>query len=556
MIRPTPAALCDVRSCTTPILAAVAPLHSANGPSGDRPAATRDLQPRRGEIPPAALLARSRVSTWVTLAALVGLACLLAPSAASAGTPTPSKPDGIRVVDTSSSSFTITGHSSTYARGYRLYASTTKSDIFVDNIESAPRTAVSSTPRLTFSGLRYAAVPYYYRVAAINGSKARYSEILTVDLTPAKPTGLRAVSGAAGTYLTWNSGPATGFKIIQGTDPTVTENRRRYRIRGEGHQFTPYKHLDKGTTYYFRVRARNGSSHSRYSSVVHTTPATSLQVVRLMTYNLLESTSDGTRVGSEVVAPWSKRRLAAAQLITEAHPDVIDIQEGAAWTGAVKGPRQVDSLVSTLGGAYGLAHTEIAPNQPNYRRTGNYVLYKRSTYKLVGAGGHWTLPYGSTAAYQILQNISTGARFLSVSPHLIVGGLAANDAKRQTQTNSLLADARALARAHHVPIIYAGDFNSDINSNHAFDGPGIAMRATNAADALDVAQHRHNHQYNSANQYMRTPPAFGQSIDHIYAPAGVAVRSWRIKLHLVGGSFVGPIPSDHNPIVSNLLFPY
>jgi hypothetical protein len=65
-----------------------------------------------------------------------------------------------------------------------------------------------------------------------------------------------------------------------------------------------------------------------------------------------------------------------------------------------------------------------------------------------------------------------------------------------------------------------------------------------------------NQRYNSANLYLRTPPAAGQSIDHIYAPAGVAVRSWQVVLTLVNGRFVGVIPSDHNPVVSDLIFPY
>ena len=87
----------------------------------------------------------------------------------------------------------------------------------------------------------------------------------------------------------------------------------------------------------------------------------------------------------------------------------------------MRGPRQVDDLLKALGGAYGLARTEIPPNESHYFRVGNYVLYKRSAYTPVGSGGHWDLgkiPDGRSryAAYQVLQQRSTGARLLFVTP--------------------------------------------------------------------------------------------------------------------------------------------
>ena len=40
-----------------------------------------------------------------------------------------------------------------------------------------------------------------------------------------------------------------------------------------------------------------------------------------------------------------------------------------------------------------------------------------------------------------------------------------------------------------------------------------------------------------------------------YAPPGVAVVSWQLILDLTNGQFVGTIPSDHNPLVSDVIFP-
>jgi hypothetical protein len=75
-------------------------------------------------------------------------------------------------------------------------------------------------------------------------------------------------------------------------------------------------------------------------------------------------------------------------------------------------------------------------------------------------------------------------------------------------------------------------------------------------DADEVAQTLVNRAYNSANQYMRSPVTGHWDIDHVYAPAGVAVRRWELALTLSSGRFVGAIPSDHNPVVADVVLPY
>jgi endonuclease/exonuclease/phosphatase family metal-dependent hydrolase len=127
------------------------------------------------------------------------------------------------------------------------------------------------------------------------------------------------------------------------------------------------------------------------------------------------------------------------------------------------------------------------------------------------------------------------------------------DKEREQETKTLLADASAFASNHGgVPVIYAGDFNSHGGTHVALDGPAVVMRAHHIADTKDVAQHRTNTRYDSANEYYRTPPAWGENLDHIWAVPGVGVRDWEQLLHLSGGKFVGTIPSDHNPLVADL----
>lgn len=77
------------------------------------------------------------------------------------------------------------------------------------------------------------------------------------------------------------------------------------------------------------------------------------------------------------------------------------------------------------------------------------------THRAVGQGGHWAIGHSRWAAYQILQNRSSGARFLFVTPHLSVGAGTSNDARRQAETTNLLRLAHARAAAAGVPVIYA-----------------------------------------------------------------------------------------------------
>jgi endonuclease/exonuclease/phosphatase family metal-dependent hydrolase len=468
-------------------------------------------------------------------------------------------PPTASVVSASSGSFTILAHARNADR-YRIFASTKKSDVYYQNIVSghsnAQRSSLSSS-RVTIRGLRYTRAPYYYRVEAVNGRYRRYSAaIYSIGLQPAAPTSLTASSSRSGTYLTWQSN-ANGFQVEQARDSTFTQDVRRYRLRMPGEQFTPFG-LRKGDTYYFRVRAINLATASAYSSSVSAQALTLEQPVSVMTFNLLEASFDGRREGGQRVAPWSQRKTVAARLVRQGDPDVVAIQEGATYVGHHR--RQVDSLRAALGGRYRLARTEIPPNRRHHFRTACYILYKPTQYKAVGRGWHWAIGthhFERYAAYQILQNRRSRARFLFVDPHLLVGGTYRDDVRREHETESLLRQARRFGARHHVPIVYAGDFNSHAaGSDVSFDGPGTAMLAAKVADAFGAAQSLHNERYDTANQYMRRPPTARAYIDHVYAPPGVAVRSWRQIIDLRHGRFVGVMASDHNPLVSTVDFPY
>lgn len=501
---------------------------------------------------------RHRVSARLA-AVTIGLSAGLVPVAAStswSATPRPDAPVGLRVVLATPSSFTITSKPAAHAQKYKLYASTLRSNLFTGNIRNALHSAWRSTPRLTISGLQFTMAPYYYRMEAMNGQRTKFSAAIgEVGLKPPTPTGLTATANQQRSDLTWNaSTSATGYQIERASNPAMTSNVKIAKVLGNNPQYTPLN-LHDGSTYYFRIRAMNVSTPSSWSSTVPLTSHVNTFDVRVMTFNILEASNAGVREGDGPLKPWSVRKPAVVRTINTAHPDVIGVQEAASFVGSGQ-ERQVDSLHAALPG-YGLAFTEVLPGTPGWHRTGNYILFNKTTFGRVGDGGHWSLGDSRWAAWQVLRNNATGAKFLFVDAHLLPTSGRAGDVKRRQETQTLLSSARSeAASAGGLPIAYVGDFNSDQYRHHVFNAPSIVMQNADIADAYQAAQKRVRGAYNTANGNLRRPPRNAAHIDAVFAPPGVGVRTWELQLRLSHGKFVGVIPSDHNALVSDLTIPY
>ncbi len=477
---------------------------------------------------------------------------LLVPATANAAVARPATPSGMRVVAATSSSFTVAVHRTANAHGYRLYASTVRSDLYARNLANAQASPVSKTPRMTVSGLTHRSATYYYRVEAINRHRHHYSASIGVaGLEPPAPSGLTVAHNS----LAWTGTAATGYEIEQATNPSMTAHLKTYSMYGPTPAFTPYE-VSKGATYWYRVRSLNGSTASAASPAVSMQARSALQPVTAMTYNILEATTDGHSESGNTVAPWSQREPGVASFINQAKAGVVAIQEGAAWVKRVKGPRQVDSLRSALGSSWSLAHTEVPPSQHHYHRTGDYILYRNDEFAAVGTGNHWSIGDSHWAAYQILRSRSTGAEFLMISAHLIVPSGHANDVRREQETKRLVSQARSYASARGgLPIVYGGDYNSDQYGHHP-NGPTVAMNAAGIPNSYNVAQHRVNEKWNTANRYRTRPKPSFAHMDTLFVSRGIGVKSWRELVRISRGRFVGVIPSDHNPVVTDLEIPY
>ena len=465
----------------------------------------------------------------------------------------PAKPAGVRVAAerTSSSSFTVAMNRSARATHYRVYTASSKQALYVSHITSRTRHATSSRPSVRVTGVRYTAAPVYYRVETLSARSHHWdATVRAVGLKPPTTTGLAVHRSTAGVYVTWRpQATGDGFVVSQALNPAMTAGRADRAVAAQNYLYSPVG-LRQGTTYYFRVRARNLSTLSSWSATVSVTATTASVGMRTLTYNVQEADAVGQKEGDGRVPAWSARRAGAAALIKQVSPDIASIQEAAAWTTSRQGyggTRQIDDLLRLLPG-YALAYTETPPSQHGYFRTGVYIIYKTATVSPVGTGGHWNLGNTRWAAYQLMQNKQTGARFLYIAAHLLVGQGKSFDVARRNEATVMVRNAQAMAAQANVGVVYGGDFNSDTTRAHAFDGPSMVMRATHNVDMRAVALSHTNAQYNSANQYQRVALADGRDIDYLFASPGISVLSWGVALHLSRGRFVGVIPSDHNPV--------
>jgi hypothetical protein len=500
----------------------------------------------------------------VALAWTVVLGSAVALAAPAAATPL-HQPTKVKVVATTSSSLTVKFHRQRGARRYRLYVSTIKSDVYVKNLRRHHRHLLVKTmakPRIAIRRMTYTVDPIYYRVAVKNGKHLRWNRTYkTAYLRPPKPTALTGVSSPSGTYLTWHSRPVTGTVIEQATDGEFTQGLRTYRINGPSKTFTPFG-LTPGTTYYFRVTGLNNGLHSPTSKPTSVTAGTNESPLTLVSYNSLDASSDGATHPGGVSAPFAQRRPVQLSLLNSSNADVIGLQEGSPCIRKIPHKacyRQVDSLADGLAPRYTLDDTDASADGPN-RYAGEYIFYNASVVTPVGTGGHWIIGNHQPlrhAAYQIFRTNSTGATFLFVTTHIDAPRGASWDKVRGVETAEMIAQTNAYAHSSGVSsIIYTGDYNSFPGEWERVDEPGIHMASAGMLDGIQAAQTRTNAQYNSINGLYRTPPQGNGSADHVFVSPGIGVQSWGELLNLSGGKFVGTIPSDHNPVVSNVLLPY
>ncbi len=244
--------------------------------------------------------------------------------------------------------------------------------------------------------------------------------------------------------------------------------------------------------------------------------------------------------------------------------DVVGIQEASTAMREQLAPR----LSSTY------AHSLLGDSKGR-NATGGQIFYRTSTLYAGQFQGTIQLPtlsgkprYG---LYQDFYHRSTGARFLFVSTHLSnLDGRAASDARsRQAQE---LINRLAAINTEGLPLIVAGDMNSNHAKKYGYDAPRRVFQSSGLSEVFDrTATKKVNANFNSFNRLQRVPAYGGYRPDQVYVSESIGVQyaetmvevvKKKVKVRKQGKvvtktvkRYKTPFISDHNPIRSIVTVP-
>ena len=401
----------------------------------------------------------------------------------------------------------------------------------------------STSTTATFDDLVPSEGPdYYYRIVSYNSAgytaSPTYSFELKIpavaaitDLTAKEDSEQRIVLNwsaprNAKTYevqLSTGKSMTTGVLKVVTSSPTYTSAT-----------------LKPGMTYYFRVRALNGADKGAFTDVGALRIGTDGTVVRVVSYNLCGQ--DRCLTSANKMSKWSTvRKPLAGALVRSTDADIVATQESTTR----------DTDFGSQLPEYTLAHYKSAKS----------LFYKTSKYTEVDSGSiTLSSSLGKYAVWADLKDVTTATRFIIVDVHLESGKGKTKDDERTSETTILLDEIEKI-NPTGLPVIYAGDYNSNASnakqSNYpgGYDAPRQVFAAAGVIDSYDVAESMINETYNSANQAINPPLRHSHHVDHIYTSDNIKTIAWYVLIRMSGSNYKVPFATDHNAIAADLLVP-
>lgn len=388
---------------------------------------------------------------------------------------------------------------------------------------------------------------YVYRITSVRGKRKAVTSWRKVHLKVARGKANQAVEGGAG-VLRYSWKPSAGamkYQIQVSTNKKFTAGTtRNLRRKGTKAKVTG---LNGGMTYYSRVRGVNGKVKGKWGPKSRTTLSARPTRATVMTYNLCGENKCRTSTSGawflRNVPAWKTRKPLAGSLVRTADPDIIATQESATSTAF---------------------HTELPGYSRGAYKAARQIYFKSSRYTAVDGG--WMTLNASTkryATWNLLRDRATGTAFFVVNAHLEPRKGAERDVLRNKQMKKLIKRIGEL-NAHGLPVVWAGDWNSNAdNANQSkypggFDAPLRRFTAIGVQNTVTLTDDLTNERLNSANGGVKAPKAHGHHVDGIWVdPTRVAVESWSMLADFVeiDGElqYATPFPSDHNPIAARLV---
>ena len=408
-----------------------------------------------------------------------------------------------------------------------------------DTTTTCVRTSsASSATSATFTGLGTTpSTDWYYIVRAVNGSQTSATSRVGFNLPVGGVSGFSVTDSTTNSiHWIWNSlTNAENYQIQVATSSDMTKGLITYYPTGTSYDATK---LVPGTTYYFRIRGVNGSVLGTYTTVGTLHLSTAPISVDVLTYNLCGQ--DKCLGSDNVMKHWSPtRKPLAGALVRTTASDIIATQES--------GDKDTNFI------------TELPGFGKAMYKSGKMLFYKTSRYTLLRTN-YITLSSANKryAVWAELQDKATRTRFIVADAHTSPTKGKYYDDLRKAETTALLSGVKSINTAH-LPVIYAGDYNSNksnLKSSGGYDAPLQVMAQAGIPDSRNIADWAWHTDYNSANQAINPPYRYGDQVDHIFVTAGISVQQWGVVTSLDSkGNYKTPFPSDHNPVRSIMTLP-